>query len=186
MAVNVRFQVANQVNPELDIELSDGTRLGAKPIRDVNGAALTAGHIAENVRGELYYVDNGTGYWILGAGGARGLQGPPGPPDGEFYIVSGTTLGFRDTMGTPIGSFGQIAPFHRGDYNAATQYMFLDAVKSGSTQYIHFGLTPTTGTAVTDTSVWQPVVEGFPHSTLTQAAYEALVSKDADTFYFTT
>ena len=98
MALNVRFPQVNEGNPTLDILDANGVSLGAKPIRDVNGAALTANHLAANVRAELYYVDHGGGYWVLGAGGARGEPGPAGPPDGEFYIISGTTqLGFRDT-----------------------------------------------------------------------------------------
>lgn len=156
MALNVRFPQVSEANPTLDVLDENNVSLGAKPIRDVNGAPLTAGHIAANVRAELYYVDHGQGYWILGAGGARGEPGPAGPPDGEFYIISGTTeLGFRDGDGTPVHNFGQIAPRFRGAYASGTTYEFLDLVRSGSFLYLHVGLADTTGTAVTDTTVWQ-------------------------------
>ena len=173
MALNVRFPQVNEGNPTLDIIGANGSSLGAKPIRDVNGANLTADHIAAHVRAELYYVTQGGGYWILGAGGARGEPGPAGPPDGEFYLISGTTqLGFRDTGGTPIHNFGQIAPNWRGDYAAATTYNFLDLVRSGSYRYLHVGLADTTGTAVTDTTVWQRLVPeaAIAFSALTFAA----------------
>ena len=110
MALNVRFPQANEGAPTLDILDENSVSLGAKPIRDVTGAALSAALISANVRAELYYVDEGNGYWILGAGGARGTPGPAGPPNGEFYIIADTTeLGFRTTGGTPIHNFGQVA-----------------------------------------------------------------------------
>ena len=180
MALNVRFPQVNEGNPTLDILDANGVSLGAKPIRDVNGAALTANHIAANVRAELYYVDHSGGYWVLGAGGARGLPGPAGPPAGEFYIISGTTqLGFRDNNMVPVHNFGQIAPNWRGNYASGTTYNFLDLVRSGSYRYLHIGLAVTTGTAVTDATVWQRMV---PEAAIAFAAltFAAALTWDVD------
>ena len=90
MALNVRFPTASQANPTLDILDANGMGLGAKPIRDVGGDALSSGHIAQHSRAELYYVTQGSGYWVLGAGGARGPAGPPTAPDGTCSASSPT------------------------------------------------------------------------------------------------
>ena len=70
-------------------------------------------------------------------------------------------LVFTATGGGVINNLGRVAPLYQGDYSAATEYVFLDVVKSGLLLYIHFGVSATTGTAVTDTTVWQPVVGGL-------------------------
>ena len=155
IALQVRFPAANAPNPTLDILDASSTSLGAKPIRQVDGTALSAGHIAENARAELYYVAEGAGYWTLGAG-ARGAQGPPGPPAGAFSVNAMKELVFTPSDGvTPATNLGAIAPLWQGAYAAATTYSFLDLVREGSYLYLHVGTDDTTGTAVTDTTVWQ-------------------------------
>ena len=140
----------------------------------MNGANLTADHIAAHVRAELYYVTQGGGYWILGAGGARGEPGPAGPSGRRVLSHFGhDAVGLPGHgTGTPVHNFGQIAPNWRGNYAAATTYNFLDLVRSGSYRYLHVGLAETTGTAVTDTTVWQRMVPeaAIAFSALTFAA----------------
>ena len=102
--------------------------------------------------------------------GTRGLAGPPGPPDGTFSVNVNNELVFTETGGTPIANLGAIAPLFIGDYDALVAYTFLQVVKSGSLIYIHFGTAATTGTAVTDTTVWQPVVGGLA-AVATSGAY---------------
>ena len=156
IAINARFPVANQPNPTLDLLDPDGNALGAKPIRQVDGSVLTAGHVAAHSRAELYYVTQGAGYWVLGAG-ARGAEGRPGPPAGDFSLNAAKELIFTPTDGAAPTNLGKVAPLDRGDYAAGTTYRFLDIAKSGSTLYLHVGTADTTGTAVTDTVVWQPL-----------------------------
>lgn len=168
LALNVRFPQANEENPMLEVIGEDGMSLGAKPIRDVRRQPLTANHISANTRAELYYVAHGGGYWIIGAGAAVGEIGPVGPPDGEFYILDTNHLGFRSTDGTPIVDFGPIFPKWRGPYSGTETYQYLDLVRSGSYRHLHVGLADTTGTATTDTSVWQRLQkhEAIPFETL--------------------
>ena len=155
IALQVRFPVANAENPTLDILNADGVSLGAKPIRQVDGTALSAGHVAQHARGELYYVTQDAGYWTLGAG-ARGAQGPAGPPDGTFSLNASRELVFTATAGT-VTNLGPAAPLWRGNYAAGTTYRFMQIARVGRQMYLHVGLADTTGTAVTDTSVWQPL-----------------------------
>ena len=155
MALNVRFPVTNAALPTLDVVGVDGSALGAKPIRQVDGSNLDAGHIAMNARAELYYVDVGGGYWTVGAG-ARGPQGIPGPPDGTFSLNTDKHLVFTASDGvTDPTNLGPVAPVFQGDYDAAETYSFLHMVRAGGRLYLHVGPTDTTGTAVTDASVWQ-------------------------------
>ena len=79
-AINVRFPSSNSGAANLDVVGADGNGLGSKPIRQVDGSALTDGHIADDATAELYYNDVGQGHWTLGAGarGIRGLAGPAG------------------------------------------------------------------------------------------------------------
>ena len=154
IAINVRFPVANDDNPTLELLDADGGSLGARPIRQVDGTALAADHISADSRGELYYVDVGAGYWTLGAG-ARGTQGLPGPPAGTFSVNANGELVFTPTGVGAATNLGQVRPTWRGTYAAATTYGFLDLVRSGSYIYVHVGAADTTGTAVTNTNVWQ-------------------------------
>ena len=163
IALNCRFPVANEPNPTLDLRDPGGALLGAKPIRQVDGSALTAGHVAANARAELYYVTEGAGYWVLGAG-ARGAEGRPGPPAGDFSLNAAKELIFTPTDGAAPTNLGKVAPLWRGDYAGGTTYRFLDIVRSGSKNYLHIGTADTTGTAVTDTAVW---------SELARDAYDA-------------
>ena len=157
MALNVRFPLANLANPTLDIRDPDGNLLGAKPIKQVDGTDLSAGHVAANARGELYYVSEESGYWTLGAG-ARGATGPAGPPDGTFSLNSDKELVFSPDDGMSNDTnFGPVAPLNQGDYSSSSTYSFLHIVHSGSRLYLHIGTADTTGTAVTDTAVWQPL-----------------------------
>ena len=155
ITLNIRWPVANDPDPTLSVVGADGAPLGQKPIRQVDGTALSANHFAAHSRGELYYVTQGAGYWILGAG-ARGIQGPAGPPDGTFSLNSSSELIFTPTGGGST-NLGPAAMRWRGAYSASTTYSFLNIVGSGATKYLHVGTADTTGTAVTDTSVWQPL-----------------------------
>ena len=157
IAINARFPVANAPNPTLDLLDPDGNALGAKPIRQVDGTALTAGHVAANARAELYYVGVGAGYWVLGAG-ARGAPGPATAPDGTFSLNAARELIFTPADGvTPANSLGKAAMLYRGVYSGVTTYRFLDIVKSGTTLYLHVGTADTAGVPVTNTAVWQPL-----------------------------
>lgn len=176
MAVNVRFPMANTGAVLLDMIDANGIALGAKPVRQVDGSPLQAGHLSADSRGELYYVTAGGGYWTLGAG-ARGIPGPPGPPAGTFSINAARELVFTPNDGSVATTIGRVAFRHRGDYAAATTYEFLDVVASGFQQYWHIGVADTTGTPVTDTTVWQPLTRlTFWYGT--QAQYNALTPED--------
>ena len=165
IALQVRFPVANEPNPTLDILDENGVSLGAKAIKQVDGTNLSDGHIAENARAELYYVAEGAGFWTLGAG-ARGAQGQPGPPAGTFSLdLSTGELQFTPTGGAAY-DVGRAIFQHKEAYSSATEYSFLDIVTSGGTHYLHIGTADTTGTAVTDTSVWLALVEDGRNSTL--------------------
>lgn len=153
MALNVRFPVANEPNPTLSVLGPGNTSLGTKPIRQVDGSALGASHVAANARAELYYVAEGSGFWTLGAG-ARGIQGLPGPPDGTFSVNSMKELIFTATGGS-VTNLGAIAPLFQGIYSAGTEYSFMDLVRSGAYLYLYINLTPSTGTAVTTATHWQ-------------------------------
>lgn len=154
MALQVRFPVANAANPNLDILNPEGVRLGAKPIKQVDGTDLTPGHVARHARAELYYVAEGAGYWTLGAG-ARGARGETGPPDGTFSINASKELVFTPTGSGGPTNLGKVAFLWRDDYAAGTTYKFLDIVRASGRLYLHVGLADTTGTPVTDTAVWQ-------------------------------
>ena len=167
MAVQVGFPATNKANPTLNLVAANGTALGAKSIRQVNGQSLGAGHIEENAIAELYYQTADGGYWILGAG-AAGVEGPPGPPEGTFSLNSSSELIFTPNTGS-IANFGPIAPRWQGAYSSGTEYDFMDLVRSGTGLYLYISTTASTGTAVTDTTVWQRLANaGAPGGMVTE------------------
>ena len=158
MALNVRFPTVNAQAPTLDLQDMNGVALGAKPIRQVDGTTLSAGHIAADARAELYYVGVGQGYWVLGAG-ARGARGQAGPPDGVFSLNASKELVFTPGDSGDPTNLGRVAPLYKGTYDAAVEYVWLDIVRTGRSLYLHTGLMATTGTATTDATVWQRLAD---------------------------
>ena len=55
---------------------------------------------------------------------------------------------------------GRVTPIYRGEYVAATTYELNDIVLYNGDLYWHVGKTPTTGTAPTDTAVWNLAFSG--------------------------
>ena len=153
MRIGVRFPVANTGAANLEVIGADGHSLGFKPIRQIDASPLSEGHIGADSEGLLQYSAVGTGHWTLMAG-ARGARGPAGPPDGTFSL-SNADLIFTPTGGGAPANLGPARPIFRGNYAGGTTYSFLEMVRSGGRLYVHIGLTDTTGTAVTDTSVWE-------------------------------
>lgn len=49
----------------------------------------------------------------------------------------------------------------KGAYDAATEYKMNDIVVVDNTSYWHIGAEATTGTDVTDTSVWVQFLDGY-------------------------
>lgn len=154
MALQVRFPVANAANPNMDILNDQGVSLGAKPIKQVDGTNLSAGHVARHARAELYYVAEGSGYWTLGAG-ARGAQGPAGPPDGTFSVNASGELIFTPTGGGGATNLGRVRPYFQGAYSSNTTYRFFDLVRSGAYLYVYINATSAAGQPVTNTAYWQ-------------------------------
>ena len=180
MRIGVRFPVANTGPANLDIIGADGTNLGSKPIRQIDGTPLGPGHIGVNAEGILQYSAVGQGHWTLVAG-ARGIPGPPGPPEGTFSVNTAKELVFSNTSGTPVANLGQIAPLFIGAYDALTEYTFLEVVSQAGVLYIHFGTAATTGTAVTDDTVWQAVVTLVDASTTVKGVVELTTSAELRT-----
>lgn len=156
MRIGVRFPVANTGAANIEVIGANGASLGFKPIRQIDGTPLSEGHIGANSEGLLQYSAVGSGHWTLMAG-ARGARGPAGPPDGDFSLSDGDLV-FTPTGGGAV-NLGPARPFWRGNYAGGTTYSFLEIVRSGGRLYVHVGLADTTGTAVSDTSVWQPFAE---------------------------
>lgn len=155
MRIGVRFPVANLASPNLAVIGENGNSLGFKPIRQIDGTALTAGHIGENGEALLQYSAVGQGYWTLMAGG-RGAPGPAGPPRGTFSVNAMKELVFTPDDGvTAATNLGAVAPLYQGVYAAGTTYSFLDLVREGAYLHLHVGTADTTGVAPSDTSVWQ-------------------------------
>ena len=150
MFIPVKMPRANGGPSTIDV---DG--VGAKEIRDIQGNALLVDQWAANAIVGLRYTDEGTGRFILQGGGVRGETGPQGPPDGRFSLNASKELLFSPTDGSAATNLGPAAPFWRGVYSSSTAYPFLSIVRSGSFLYLHVGTATTTGTALTDTTVWQ-------------------------------
>jgi len=158
MRIGVRFPVANTGAANIEVIGANGVTLGFKPIRQIDGTPLTEGHIGANSEGLLQYSAVGSGHWTLMAG-ARGARGPAGPPDGTFSVNSDKELVFTPTGGGPGTNLGAIAPVFKGAYSATRAYGFLHVVREGTYLYLHVGLAETTGTGVSDTTVWQRITD---------------------------
>ena len=175
MALNVRFPVANAANPNLDILDPDGTALGAKPIKQVDGTDLSAGHVAANARGELYYVSQGSGIldarrgraWSDGAGRAAGRHIQPERRTSELIFSPDDGMS-NDTNFGPVAPLSGAMPMRRASNTTSST-----SCGSGGSLYIHVGITATTGTGVSDTDVWQALVTGLA-TVATSGSYDDL------------
>lgn len=150
LRVGVDFPNANVGPATLD------AGLGPLPIRQIDGSALTDGHIGSGSTG-LLQVDAMLTHWTILAG-ARGIQGPAGPPDGAFSLDDDGDLVFTPTGGSAY-VLGK-ARFHwEGDYSSSTTYEFLSIVRVGTALYVKITVAASTGVAVTDTTVWQRLAQ---------------------------
>ena len=145
--------------------------LGSKPLRQIDGTVLSDGHIAANSTGVLIYEGVGAGYFTV-SGGARGIQGLQGPPDGTFSLrASDGHLIFQDTNGITLADLDAIAFRYRGVYAAGTTYGFLDVVLSSGALYWHHARTETTGVAPTVAATWSSAIVPGLATVATSGAY---------------
>lgn len=166
MRIGVRFPNANDGPANLNVMGQSGA-LGSIALRQINGDPLTASHWAAGSDVLLQFNGNATPrHWTVMAG-ARGERGPPSAPDGTFSINVNRELIFTPAGGTPSNNLGPIAPLWQGAYDAAETYRFLQLARgTDGVIYIHVGQADTTGTALTDTAVWQPFVESTASETV--------------------